>query len=241
MNPACDILITKIPAKNLKIDFQIPISFSSFDPPTAKAIYNAWMETAIIDNHGMIWIRFDSMSQILRTSKSNAKHIIAKVRDEHKRESADGVYLRYSEVSRLLSDIIQTACAISREKYAGYSESIGLAIRDSAEAKNLRAQSYESIAKARRHLKQKRIQWLSIKHDELTGFPLSSHSQFSHIRSCAVYPQFTTCLWNGLIVDRGIHQIITSSSVNDEHELIDLCLDRKWSTHWHDGFSKEIA
>lgn len=241
MNPACDILITKIPAKDLKIDFQVTVSISSFDPPTAKAIYNAWMETAIIDNHGMIWIKFDAMSQILRTSKSNAKHIVAKIRDEHKRQSADGMYLRYSEVNRLLSDIIQTAGAMSREKYAGYSESIGLAIRDSNEAKNLRAQSYESIAKARRQLKQKRIRLHSIKHDELTGFPLSSHSQFSHIKSCAVYPQFTTCLWNGLIVERGIHQIITSSSVNDEHELLDLCDERGWATKWLDNFSKRIA
>jgi hypothetical protein len=111
-----------------------------------------------------------------------------------------------------------------------------MAIRNSAKAKYQRAQTYESLKDAKRKLKQQRVSWLKIGQDELTGIPLVTSSQFSHIRSCAIYPQFTACVWNGLVVNKCIHQIITDTYVNDEDELYDLCEKQQWSTDWYDSY-----
>jgi hypothetical protein len=214
MNLACDLVIAKIPAKDLKIEFQI--STLNLNSSTAHSIYNAWMETAIIDNHGAIWILPDRFGEIIRTSKCNAKYIVDKIGDEHKKESAVGTYLRYSEVNNLLNKIIENPTTDTKERYAAYSESIGMSIRDSPEAKLLRLQAYIALETLRRKLKKQRLSLLSLSRDELTGKPLLKSSHFSHIRSCAIYPQFMSCVWNGLVINTDIHQLITQRSVNDE-------------------------
>jgi hypothetical protein len=225
-------------AKDLHICFTEPSN--GLDHSTAKSIYNAWMETAIIDNYGMVWVLPDRLSEILRTSKANARHIVAKIGKQYKSKGAAGTYLHYAEVQKRLSNIIMIAGTMKRERYAEFSESIGMAIRDSAKARCQRAQTYEAMSTAKRGLKQKRVKQLQLGCDELTGVPLLPTSQFSHIRSCAIYPQFTVCVWNGLVVNKHIHQIITDAYVNDEDELYDLCQQQKWSTNWYDDYISQL-
>ncbi len=226
------------PAAELGIKFpELP---SNLDLATAKSIYNAWMETAIIDNYGMVWILSNRLSEILRTSKPNARYIVDKIADRYKSRGVAGTYLNYVEVNKQLSKIITSAGSIKRENYAGFSESIGLAIRDSAIARWQRAETYASLNAAKRRLEKQRVKWLQIGHDELTGVPLLPSSQFSHIRSCAIYPQFSVCLWNGLVINQHIHQIITDAYVNDEDELYDLCRKQEWSTKWYDDYISQL-
>jgi hypothetical protein len=232
------LLIVHHSAKQLNIEFPKPDH--GLDSSTAKSIYNAWMNTAIIDNYGMVWILPNSLAQILRTSKPNAKHIVDKIGRQYKTKGAEGTYLHYAEVNKKLSETILLAGSIKREKYAEYSESIGLAIRNSAQAKYQRAQTYEYLKEAKKKLRQQRVNWLKIGRDELTGIPLTAQSQFSHIRSCAIYPQLTACIWNGLVVNKQIHQIITDTYVNDENELYDLCREQKWSTKWFDEYLTQL-
>jgi hypothetical protein len=179
---------------------------------------------------------FGLLSEILRTSKANARHIVEKIGKQYKSKGAAGTYLHYAEVNKRLSQIMMNAGTIRREQYAGFSEAIGNAIRDSDKAKYQRAQTYEAMNAAKTKLKGSRIKWLQIRRDELTGLPLLATSQFSHICSCAIYPQFATCLWNGLVVNKAIHQTITDAYVNDEDELYDLCRKEKWSTDWYDDY-----
>jgi hypothetical protein len=237
--PTDGLLTVHFSAKDLDVSF--PSALNGLDAPTAKSIYNAWMETSIIDNYGTVWVLPNRLSEILRTSKANANYIVSGIERQYKSEGADGAYLYYPEVNKQLCKIIMQAGSIKREKYAGFSESIGITIRDSAKARLKRAETYAAIKSARRKLKGKRIGWLSIKRDELTNIPLLITSEFSHIRSCALYPQYSTCLWNGLIVNKPIHQIITDAYVNDEGELFDLCIRRGWSTGWYEGFLESIA
>jgi hypothetical protein len=225
-------------AKDLQIDFVEPKN--GLDHSTAKSIYNAWMETAIIDNYGMVWVLSSRLSEILRTSKANARYIADRIGKQYKSRGVEGTYFHYAEVNKQISNIILTAGTMKRERYAGFSESIGMAIRDSARAKCQRAQTYEALATAKKGLKRKRLKEQSISHDELTGIPLLPTSQFSHIRSCAIYPQLIACTWNGLVVNKHIHQIITDAYVNDEHELYDLCEKQQWSTDWYDGYIEQF-
>ena len=233
-NQAGGLIIVKFSAKDLDVAFpNIP---DEFDRRTARSIYNAWMETAIIDRFGMVWVLPDRLHEILRTSKPNARHIVERISKEYKSRGAAGTYLHYVEVNKRLCQIVMNAGTIKHERYAEFSESIGLAIRDSSKAKLQRAQSYAALNATKGKLKQMRSKLLQISRDELTGLPLLPSSQFSHIRSCAIYPQLATYIWNGLIVNRDIHKIVTDSYVNDENELYDLCRQEGWSTIWFDKY-----
>ncbi|WP_310482595.1 hypothetical protein [Chamaesiphon sp. VAR_48_metabat_403] len=237
--PSCDIVITKFLATELKVDFSEPPI--EFNRSTAVSIYNAWMQTAMVDNYGMVWILPSRLGEILRTSKSGAYAIVQNTRREHRRSSAEGTYLRYSEVSRILSDIIQSAGTLKRERYAGYSESIGRAIRDSDKAVLQRALSYAATKETKRQLKSKRLRTLSPRIDELTNEPLAKTCEFSHIRSCAVYPSLSTNVWNGLIVNKTTHNLITDRQIYDENRLLQLCYEQNWNTKWYRAFKADLS
>lgn len=236
--PSCDIVITKFLATQLNV--QLPEPPAEFNHSTAVSIYNAWMQTSMVDNHGMIWVLPTRLGEILRTSKSCANAIVANTRREHRRSSAEGTYLRYSEVNRILSDIIQSAGSLKRERYAGYSESIGRLIRDSEKAVLQRALSYEIARQSKKKLKSMRLQILAVLNDELTNKPLIKTCEFSHIRSCAVYPQLSTTLWNGLIVNKTTHQLITDRQIYDEDRLLRLCREQNWNTKWYSAFKADL-
>jgi hypothetical protein len=234
--PSCQIVIAKHYAAELGIEFQS----SGLNLATEKSIYNAWIETAMIDNHGAVWLLPDRLGEIFRTSKSNASYIQSHIRDEYKRQSAKGTYLNYSEVNRILTEIAQHAGSIRREQYADFSESIGRSIRKSDKAKLLHAQAYQSIADQKKRLKSRRIRELRLSIDELTLVPLLKTSEFSHIRSCSIYPQFATNWNNGLVLNRDTHRIVTQQEVNDEHQLLELCKERQWQTKWYQTYASDL-
>jgi hypothetical protein len=235
---SCDIVITKFLATQLNV--QLPETPAEFNHSTAVSIYNAWMQTSMVDNHGMIWVLPDRLGEILRTSKSCAYAIVGNIRKEHRRSSAEGTYLRYSEVSRILSDIIQSAGSLKREHYAGYSELIGRLIRDSEKATLQRALSYETARESKRKLRSMRLKALTILNDELTNKPLVKTCEFSHIRGCAVYPQLSTTVWNGLIVNKATHKLITDHQIYDEDRLLRLCQEQNWNTKWYSVFKADL-
>jgi hypothetical protein len=80
-----------------------------------------------------------------------------------------------------------------------------------------------------------------IAQDELTQVPLLPSSEFAHIRSCSIYPNLATSYWNGLIVNKDTHQIVTKNDINDERQLLELCQERGWNTRWHQRYLAEIS
>lgn len=237
--PACDIVITKFLATELNVS--LPEPPVEFNHSTAVSIYNAWMRTSMVDNHGLIWVLPNRLGEILRTSKSCAHAIVENTRKEHRRSSAEGTYLRYSEVNRILSDIIQSAGSLKRERYAGYSESIGRMIRDSEKAVIQRTLSYDASREARKKLKATRLKTLINLVDELTNERLLRTCEFSHIRSCAVYPRLSTAVWNGLIVNKATHSLITDRQIYDENRLLQLCREQNWNTKWYHAFKGDLS
>jgi hypothetical protein len=218
-------------AKELSVSF--PSLPSNLDLAAAKSIYNAWMETAVIDNHGEVWLLARRLGEILRTSKGNARYISDSIERQYRSQGAEGTYFHYAEVNRRLSLIITAAGSTRREKYAEFSESIGMAIRSSDRAKLLRAEFYAAVDAGKKKLKSQRMKQLGIQFDELTGVRLLPTCQFSHIKSCSLFPEVSLQQWNGLIVNRAIHKIITSAEINEEDALHDLCVKQGWQTNWY--------
>ena len=100
----------------------------------------------------------------------------------------------------------------------------------------LRLEYDKDKAVARRTLKKKRKKTYNIKYDELTGEPLKTNCEFSHIRSYAIYKQYADDIDNGLMVNKMTHRLITERGVNDENQLLALCQEQGWKTDWYEAY-----
>lgn len=205
-----------------------------------KAIYNAWQGSAAIDNKGTVWIAKDRIHTILRTHRQNANYLLRDVKDANKCTIGRITYIRGTEICQLLDKNIQSAGKIKKEDYLRFSEELYKELRDAPQVKNLRASYYEITADLRRRLKKERQKTLRIETDELTGKPLKIRSEFSHIRSVASYFELSVYHWNGLLVNKETHQLITKHNIHDEEALQALCITQQWKTDWHKIYKQAL-
>lgn len=227
-------------AEDLRMELQEAQNPNLYEP-TLKAIHNAWEESAIIDQNGTVWIGIEKLHCILRTSSDSARYLSDSISDKYRQNIGGEQYIRGCEIFRLIDSAIQTARSESREEYIRFSELYYQFIRDSDKAQKARRDFYGRINKSRRKLKGKRVSEESIKTDELTGQELCTDAEFSHIRSVSIYPFLADQVWNGLVVNKDIHKIITKSAVNDERHLLELCEIHQWRTDWYLKFSSYVA
>lgn len=233
------IVKIQIPATELELKLVFPQD-TCLTERTLTSIHNAWTASAAIDQYGSVWVAASRLHTILRTTKSNARYYLDyEVASEHKKTIDEEIYIAGTEIARLLDKRIQNAGSISKEEYTRFSEDYYGKIRDSKEARLIRAARYERMSTYRGELKRIRVAQMSIKYDELTNDSLK-HSQFSHIRSFAIHYELADKIWNGLVVNRPTHQIITSAEVNDEDQLLQLCRQYNWNTNWYDTFMEKL-
>ncbi len=203
----------------------------------ANEIKRAWDESCVVDKFGHIWLTDSCLNSILRTSKDNAKYYVQQIRKEHKSKDGDVTYIRGSEIIRFIDERLQNAGEIKKEKNLRFSYEMYSAIRDSDSARLLRAEYFESVKNCAKKLKKIRINQFNITQDELTGEILKKRtSEFSHIRSCSVYPYLMDNIINGHIVNKETHELITANSINDENELYNLCEEMGWNTAWYNDY-----
>lgn len=230
-----EIIPYKYPIKS--INYEVPIPEEECYLKTITEIKNAWRDTSFLDNSGHIWVAVDRLNFILRTNKGNSRYYIERM-GEACRKTVNGItYIRGYRVLALISQLLEETGTVTRSKYLRYSEEIYRAIRDCDTAQKLRLEFALELAEGRKALKSKRLKLYKIKKDELTGAKLiKSTSEFSHIRSFAIFPLLGDKIENGLIVNKETHEIITRAAINDEEELFELCIENKWDTSWYDKF-----
>lgn len=203
---------------------------------TVKSIINAWNVNTQIDMYGRPWLNLEALHIVLRTTKPNAAYLAAGLEDNLRYFDGNSTYIKGEGVCYLLDSMITNARSLLRENYVKYSQLLYIAIRDCSRARELRAEHYESTKKILKNLKTNRLR-LSIEYDELTGNPLNKLScEFSHIRSVSLYPDFSAYVENGLLVNKDVHNIITSSNIFDENQLLNLCNENGWRTSWYHSY-----
>lgn len=239
MSEKCtEIVPFRYSADDLTISFDL-IAESSLSLKHQKGIYNAWEQGVKVDPYGRLWICQSQLHTILRTTKENARYYLLSIGEKYKLEVQGKTYVQGSEVYRLLDITIQSAGSITKEKYAKFSEKIYREIRDCDTIKTIRYEFYEATERHKKELKKIRIRQLRLTKDELTGKELDGkNSDFSHIRGAKTYLHLADKYWNGLVVNKETHSIITEASINDEDQLYDLCVDRGWDTEWYSIFSQ---
>jgi hypothetical protein len=229
-----------------KIYFDIDTRFTGkphLNERAKTAIRNAWEASAVICiNTGQLWIDQAYLPQILRTTEDVAKVFIEDLDRRYKKSfivnntyTLECVY--GSEVLCFLDKRLQRAFGSKRD-YLCISSQYYQSVRDSDQAVNIATSYYEKVQKDIRNLKNNRIRLFNISYDELTGQILDQRTcQFSHIRSVALYPEYSIFVENGLIINAATHEIITRSGVQNEESLYDLCDSQGWSTSWYNTYS----
>jgi hypothetical protein len=227
-------------ASDLKIEFE-ELPKYNLNLRTMKTIYNAWRRAAKIDSVGRIWIKELELHNILRTTKANARDIGLEISDKYKTEQARETYIQGSEICRLLDEVVQhNGDTILRRRYAKFSEEVYRIIRDSDSAELLRCEYWEAVKTIKKKLKHIRIKKLEIANDELDNSPLKKNSEFSHIRKASIDLVLADKYWNGLIVNKDTHTIITQRNIANEDQLLELCEEYKWNTEWYSVFCESL-
>lgn len=189
-----------------------------------------------------MWVTTDSLHVILRTIPGNAKYMAASISEEHKITCDGRTYIRGFELMKLICKAIEECGSETKAEYLQFSEMIYVAIRDSEKAKYLRMVTEFQLKDARKRLKRNRMRIYKITTDELTGHKLIyRESDFSHIRSFSLFPQLGDNLYNGLVVNKSTHKIITAEHVTNEDDLFELCIKKGWKTNWYDLFKRRFA
>ena len=197
------------------------------------AIRNAWIEGSFLDNRGIVWINREYLHTLLRVNKRLVNYYLAQIN----RSNDD--FISGKDFIFLISDIFENATTFKRRDYIRYSENLYRLIRDSPKAEVLRARYQENIGKRKNRLKEERLNKYPTSIDELTGEILNyPRSEFSHIRSVAVYPDLQLEIENGLIVNKETHEIITKENVQNEDDLYSLCIKNNWNINWYNYYKK---
>lgn len=202
----------------------------------STAIQNAWINGAKLDGQGIIWISSKYLHTLLRVKKDLVKYYLATI------NRTGSEYITGTDFISLLSDVFYSATTFRRRDYIRYSEKLYLLIRDSDKAEVMRARYFEDLADKRNKLKNQRIKKYKIKIDELTGTNLETQTaEFSHIRSVALYPDLQLELDNGLIINKKTHELITEKGIQNEEDLYNLCLEKKWNTNWYNFYKQMFS
>ena len=201
-----------------------------------NSIENAWIKGAFLDKKGIVWIKYRYLHILARIKKELVNYYLALI------GLPVSEYISGTDFINLLSIVFDATPTFRKRDYIRYSEKLYYLIKDSDKAEVLRARYYESIADQRKKLKKRRIKEHSITVDELTRAPLNlKTAEFSHIRSAAIYPDLQLEVDNGLIINKETHKIITQNNIQNEEDLVRLCVQKRWETRWYVYYKKIIG
>lgn len=162
--------------------------------------------------------------------------------DESKATFGNETYVRGYEVLKLIAKCLEENGTGTKGIYLETSKQYYDSITTCDKAKLLRLEYENQLKNQRKLLKKKRINAHNIKNDELTKEPLIVRSsEFSHIRSVAMYKFISDSIDNGLIVNKETHNIITAQGINDESELLNLCTEMNWAIDWYNVYMQNLS
>ena len=235
MSKIKDLIIVKSYIKDIR--YEMPKKAEELNRRTIKGISNA-VGNGIVDSKGFIWFDCSTLHTILRVkTKNDAAYILEKIDNKYKVDYNSRTYVRWSSLLWIVGKRIEEN---PKNEYLKLILSILDEISNSNDVKVLQDKAKELQQKNIKKLKKQRIKEFKIVKDELTNEKLDKESaEFSHIRSVTMYPEFSEFIWNGLIVNKKTHNIITSETVNDEEQLYSLCFRLGWNIQWYDKY-KEI-
>ncbi|WP_111937830.1 hypothetical protein [Clostridium paraputrificum] len=220
------------------INYKMPERAKELDKTTVKKITNA-INRGKPDSRGLIWINCSTLHTVLRVkTKVDARYLLETIDKKYKTTYEGEEYVLWSSI---ISIVEKRREENPKNRYLSLVMDILNEINECDEIQLLRLKAKNLMEQRVKKLKNKRIRSYKLKDDELTNDPLDKKkAEFSHIRSVAMFPELAEMLWNGLIVNKDTHLIITQVGVNDEEELYKLCYEKGWNTAWYKTYKEKL-
>ncbi len=220
------------------INYKMPERAKDLDKTTVKKIINA-INRGKPDSRGLIWINCSTLHTVLRVkTKVDARYLLETIDKKYKTTYEGEEYVLWSSI---ISIVEKRREENPKNRYLSLVMDILNEINECDEIQLLRLKAKNLMEQRVKKLKNKRIRSYKLKEDELTNDPLDKKkAEFSHIRSVAMFPELAEMMWNGLIVNKDTHFIITQVGVNDEEELYKLCYEKGWNTAWYKTYKEKL-
>lgn len=224
------------------LDIDFPEASNILSSNVVTRIHNAVEQGAVVDKNGVLWIRTDKLWHLWRTDPPTARQLILQIPEGKFRRTFSGKeYIRSAEVMKWIFFRLESATG-TKEKGLAHSREILEFVIEAPSVKNFKLEAAIAWQSQKKILKGERRKTYNIDRDELTGENLKHGlgSDFSHIISAASEPELSDQIWNGLIVNKETHTIITASGITNQEDLYDLCERKKWLVSWYDDFSQSL-
>ena len=220
------------------ITYKMPERSKELYKTTVKKITNA-INRGKPDSRGLIWINCSTLHTVLRVkTKVDARYLLETIDKKYKTTYEGEEYVLWSSI---ISIVEKRREENPKNRYLSLVMDILNEINECDEIQLLRLKAKNLMEQRVKKLKNKRIRSYKLKEDELTNDPLDKKkAEFSHIRSVAMFPELAEMMWNGLIVNKDTHLIITQVGVNDEEELYKLCYEKGWNTAWYKTYKEKL-
>ncbi|MBE8232386.1 MAG: hypothetical protein HAW67_01530 [Endozoicomonadaceae bacterium] len=208
---------------------------------TAKATWNAWAQESAVDRWGRVWLKVESLHSIWRTDKPTVQSFVDRIPRSEKTTHEGERLIRLTAVLNQITLLIDAPIINSRRNNLKYSRKLGIVIQEDATINDKRQNYLGRLDDTRKLLKKRTIAERMLCVDELTMKALDSkNSEFHHIRSQAAYPEYKDSIWNGIVINKETHKIITENGCSDEVDLEYLCSERNWNTIWLDRYQNNL-
>lgn len=218
------------------IAYGLPDGPTDAHAPTLEAIRRAWALGVRVDTFGQLWIARSRLHIIIRTSKVVAREVAAAVPDRDRQRELEDMWVRGWHVQARLDREIQREGRLSRADYLRFSEAHYRGIRDASEIQLLRVRRAQRQEEFLRKLKKERMKRFGVGSDELTGEHLRRDAEFAHVLSKTAYPEYSDCVWNGVIVNKEVHIRLTAAGLVNDDELLAWCERHAMRTDWFPDF-----
>lgn len=221
-----------------KINFNMPKKAEELNKITVKKINNA-LCSGFVDTRGIVWFDCNKLHTILRVkTKKDATFLLETIDDKYKVNYNNVTYVIWSKLVSIIADRIEHN---PKNQYLQLVFNMLDEINNSNDVKILQFKAKEVQSKNIKKLKKTRIKQFKIIRDELTNEKLNkTTAEFSHIRSVNMFPLLSEFVWNGLIVNKKTHSIITAESINNEDELYSLCYNKGWNIKWYNEYKQNL-
>lgn len=236
MNESKQLAVIKSYIKDIKYD--MPKKAEELNKMTITKIKNA-IGSGIVDSHGIIWFNCSKLHTILRVrTKSDSAYLLESIDNKFKANYNNGNYICWSSLVAIIARRIEIK---PDNEYLRLVLSILNDLNEKSEIRLLQLNAKKIQETNVKKLKKTRIKKLKIVNDELTNQKLDKKTaEFSHIRSVTMYPELSEREWNGFIVNKITHTLITNAGVNDEDQLYKLCYTHGWNTSWYNKYKEMI-
>lgn len=224
------------------LDINFPEASKTLSKGVVTRINNAFEEGAVIDKNGILWVRTDKLFDIWRTDKPTARQIVKQIPEGKFRRTFGGEeFVRSAEVMKWIFFQLESATG-TKEKYLNHTRDVLEFVRETPEVRVFKLEAALAWQSQKNLLKSARKQRYAINSDELTGKVLKHGlgSDFSHIISAASEPELADQIWNGLVVNKETHKLITANGITNQDDLYCLCEEQDWSMSWYDDFSNSL-